>query len=97
MNPTLKDFIWCIRLFPNDWKRPNHYVIEDLFFYNSDEDTSYSKAQMGAAIPEKILKASKEDIEYVRENWETLSKNNTPVVFYENGNWGVDLSDVEVI
>jgi hypothetical protein len=95
MTQTLKDHIWVIRLFPNDWIRPNHYVLENLFFYDCAKDKSFENSQMGAAIPEKMLNASKEDIDFVHNNWKQLLKNNKPVVFYKDGNWGVDLTDVK--
>ena len=92
MEPTLKDYIWTIRLFPNY----NHnYVLEKLFYYDCSNDETFSFGQMGACIPQKEIQGTDEDIEYVHNNWETLLENNIAIVQYENGFWKVDLRYVK--
>jgi len=95
MNPTLKDFIWCIRLFPNNWGEKKYFVLENLFYYDCSNDENFLHGQMSACIPQKKIEASVEEIQYIHDNWKKLYRDNIPIMQYDNGFWKVDLKDVE--
>jgi hypothetical protein len=92
MDASIKDYLWVIRLFPISWEVRNYYLLENVFFYDSTENEDFSRKEIGAYIPEKLLIGDPEQIEYVRNNWKRLLDNKIPVLKYENKQWQVDLS-----
>jgi hypothetical protein len=88
---TIRDFIWSVRLFPNSWERANCYVVEEIFYYDSDNDLKFSYGRMGVSIPEKMIASTPEQIKYVRKNWKQLLEKNIPVLIYNEGNWEIEI------
>ena len=62
---------------------------QNLFYYDSSEN-DYSKTQMSAVIPEKLIIGSQEQIKFVHENWEKLLANKIPALYTDDKNWYID-------
>lgn len=91
--PVLNGWVWNIPFYPN---HGGMRTVSSIFWYDSSNDLEFTKhtTEYQIVIPEFVLYATKEDIQYVHDNLERIVKDKELVVVSDdNGRWGLNIQN----